>query len=310
LRGIFLPITTPFRANGAIDLDGLSDNIRKWNQTAIAGYVLLGSTGERVHLDEAEYEQVVSTARSAVPSDRVFIVGAGQQSTAGTITEISKAAAVGADAVLVLTPYFYRPAINQDLLANHYRAIVDAAPVPVLLYSMPIFTGVRIESETIASLSSHPNIIGAKDSSADVEGFRRTLELTRKETASDQFAVLTGNGTVLRDALTAGGDGAILAVACAVPELCIEIFRAVKDGDEERAEFLQEKLTPLAHAVTTQYGIGGLKLALDLAGYQGGYVRAPLRMPDERARAEISELLLAARHAEVSSMDQPLSARR
>jgi 4-hydroxy-2-oxoglutarate aldolase len=111
---------------------------------------------------------------------------------------------------------------------------------------------------------------------------------------------LTGNGTVLYDALRAGADGAILAVGCAAPQLCIDIFRSFRSGEHEGAALLQEKLTPLAHAVTTRYGIGGLKAALDMVGYVGGAVRAPLRSPNEEARSEIAKLLGATRKAEYS----------
>jgi 4-hydroxy-2-oxoglutarate aldolase len=120
------------------------------------------------------------------------------------------------------------------------------------------------------------------------------LEKTVRLVGKD-FAVLTGNGTVLHEALCAGADGAILAVGCAVAELCLEILRASRAGENERAAALQEKLTPLAEAVTTRYGIGGLKAALDLIGYKGGAVRAPLRAPSEQARNEIDALLNEAR---------------
>jgi 4-hydroxy-2-oxoglutarate aldolase len=249
---------------------------------------VLGSTGERVHLDEREYLQTIETSRQAVGDESVFIVGAGQQSTVGTIGEIRKAATAGADAVLVITPNYYRSAINQETLAGFYRAVADASPVPVLLYSMPALTGVKIEPQTIARLSEHPNIIGVKDSSNDVAGFNETVRL-----CPDDFAVMTGNGTVLLDALRAGATGAILAVGCVVPEVCVEIFRAFKAGEADRAESLQAKLTPLAAAVTTRFGIGGLKAALDIAGYAGACVRAPLQPPTEDARNEIRGLLEA-----------------
>jgi 4-hydroxy-2-oxoglutarate aldolase len=156
----------------------------------------------------------------------------------------------------------------------------------VLLYSMPPLTGIKIEPETVARLSEHSNIVGVKDSSNDVAGFRRTVELCPSD-----FAVMTGNGTVLLDALRAGATGGILAVGCVVPDICVEIFRRFGAGEIEQAERLQEELTPLASAVTTKYGIGGLKAALDFAGYRGGAVRAPLRSPDEGARAEIKSVL-------------------
>jgi 4-hydroxy-2-oxoglutarate aldolase len=290
LRGILLPTTTPFTGAEELDLDALADNIRKWSAAGISGFVMLGSTGERVHLEESEYLRTLEVARKEIPGDGAFIAGVGQQSTRGTIAEIAKAVQCGADAVLVLTPHYYRAAITQEALVSHYSAVADAARVPVVLYSMPALTGIKIEPETIARLSEHENIVGVKDSSNDVAGFTTTVKLCPPE-----FAVLTGNGTVLLDTLRAGATGAILAVGCVVPRMCSEIFDAFNRGDEERAGLLQAKLTPLAAAVTTRFGIGGLKAALDLADYRGGPVRAPLRPPDEAARAEIARLLQAAR---------------
>jgi 4-hydroxy-2-oxoglutarate aldolase len=284
LKGILLPTTTPFNPNGQISTPDIASNIKAWSARDVIGFVVLGSTGERVHLDEREYLEVIEVSRAATQS--LLIAGAGQQSTTGTINEIKNAARAGAEAVLVITPYFYRPAITQETLVSYYTAVADAAPVPVLLYSMPPLTGIKIEPETVARLSEHPNIIGVKDSSNDVAGFRRTVEL-----CPNDFAVMTGNGTVLVDALRAGATGGILAVGCVVPEICVEIFRLFEAGQLEKAAELQEQLTPLATAVTTKYGISGLKAALDLAGYRGGSVRAPLRAPDEPARAEIKILL-------------------
>jgi 4-hydroxy-2-oxoglutarate aldolase len=284
LAGILLPTTTPFDDNLQISPPDITSNIQAWRAHGVIGFVVLGSTGERVHLDEREYLEVIEVSRAA--TDSVLIAGAGQQSTINTIKEIKNAARAGADAVLVITPYFYRPAMTQETLVNYYTAVADAAPVPVLLYSMPPLTGIKIEPETVARLSEHPNIIGVKDSSNDVAGFRRTVELC----ASD-FAVMTGNGTVLLDALRAGATGGILAVGCVVPDVCVEIFRLFGAQEVERAERWQQELTPLASAVTTKYGIGGLKAALDFAGFRGGAVRAPLRAPDEAARGEIKAAL-------------------
>ncbi len=287
LHGILLPITTPFNGSGDVDDHALRANIAKWNTTGIAGYVVLGSTGERVNLDEREYLQVVEVARAAVPGDLAFIVGAGQQSTRGTINEIKRvAAAVSVDAFLVITPHFYRSSITQQALIAHFESVAGESPVPVILYSMPALTGIKIEPETAARLSEHENIIGIKDSSADLEGLRKTIKLVR-----EYFAVLTGNGTVLNQALSAGACGGILAVGCAAPAVCLAIARAVQSGDIATAAMLQAKLTPLAEAVTTRFGIGGLKAALEMKGYVGGAVRAPLLAPDNEARAEIRRCL-------------------
>ncbi len=286
LRGLLLPVTTPFDLNHRLDLDGLERNLRRWQEGVVNGFVLLGSTGERVHLVDRESYQLIERSRAEVSKRLAFIVGVGQESTINTIEETRKITSFGADAVLVITPHFYRSAITQATLSNYYNAVADASTVPVLLYSMPALTGIKIEPETIARLSEHPNIIGVKDSSNDMVGFQRTVELCPSE-----FAVMTGNGTVLLDALKNGATGAILAVGCVVPEACLEILRSFQSGEIDRAEALQEKLTPLAAAVTTRFGIGGLKAAMDLAGYQGGAVRAPLQSPSEAQRAEIEELL-------------------
>jgi len=286
LKGLLLPITTPFTADEAIDFAGLTANIEKWTAAGVNGFVLLGSTGERVNLDESEYVQVIEALRAAVPKTLTFIVGAGQQSTRGTVSEIKRAAAAGAEAVLVITPSFYKSAITQDALVKHYRALADASTVPVILYSMPDLTGIRIEPETAARLSEHQNIIGMKDSSNDIAKFGETVNLVGKD-----FAMMIGNGTVFSEALRAGARGGILAVGCAVPDLCLEIYRAVQSNDVAHASALQERLTPLARAVTKTYGVGGLKSAMEMAGYVGGTVRAPLRLPNEEARAEIKSLL-------------------
>lgn len=286
LTGLLLPVTTPFKVDEDIDLAGLTANIQRWNGLGVTGHVALGSTGERAHLDEREYLQVIETARRATPETLTFIAGAGQQSTRGTISEVERAAASGADAVLVITPSFYRSAITQAALNDYYTAVADAAKVPVLLYSMPDLTGITIEPETAARLCQHPNIIGMKDSSNDVERFSRTVQLVNED-----FAMMIGNGTVFAGALRAGARGGILAVGCCAPEICLEIFRAFQASENDRATQLQDRLTPLARAVTKTYGIGGLKTAMEIAGYVGGSVRAPLMRPNKEAVAEIRQLL-------------------
>jgi 4-hydroxy-2-oxoglutarate aldolase len=292
LNGILLPVTTPFAANEDLDVAGMNSNLARWNDTGIVGYVVLGSTGERAHLDETEYLRVIEAAREAVAEPLTFIAGAGQQSTYGTIKEIGRATAAGAEAVLVITPSFYRSAITQDALVKHYFAIADASPVPIILYSMPDLTGIKINPETAARLSEHQNIIGMKDSSADIRTFAETVRQ-----APDDFAMMIGNGTVFCEALQAGARGGILAVGCAAPGLCIEIYRAVQAGNIDRAKSLQDKLSPLGRAVTKTYGIGGLKTAMELAGLVGGPVRTPLQRPDEAATAEIAQLLRQANDA-------------
>ncbi|HEX8142939.1 MAG TPA: dihydrodipicolinate synthase family protein [Pyrinomonadaceae bacterium] len=289
LRGILIPFTTPFDQAGAVDSSALRSNIERWNETGVLGYVALGSTGERVHLEERECLEVIETARAAVADGLALIAGAGQQSTRATINEVRRFAAAGAGAVLVITPHFYRRAMTDEALLGHYMSVADASSVPVLLYSMPELTGIAIAPEVVARLSEHENIIGIKDSSGDLINLAETLRLV-----PENFMVMTGNGALLYGALAAGARGAILAVGCVAARLSINIFRAVEEGDYLRARDLQRRLSPLARAVTTRYGIGGLKAALDILGYKGGGVRAPLQSPGEEARQEIARLLAVA----------------
>ncbi|HLL73805.1 MAG TPA: dihydrodipicolinate synthase family protein [Pyrinomonadaceae bacterium] len=287
LRGVLLPFPTPFDERGEVDLGALRSNVARWNETGVAGYVALGSTGERVHLDEAEAQRVVEAARAAVPQELLFVVGVGQQSTRATISEARRAADAGADALLVITPHFYRSAMTQDALSEHYERVADASPAPVIIYSIPQNTGVTLAPETVGRLSRHENVIGLKESSGDVVAF---VEMLRAAGDSEDFSMMTGHASAFHASLAAGARGGILAVACAVPRFAVALLRAFESGEHAAARAMQHKLIPLARAVTTRFGVGGLKYALELGGYAGGAVRAPLREPNEEARREIARL--------------------
>lgn len=281
-----LPFITPFDENGGADLAAIRSNIEKWNETGVSGHVALGSTGERVHLTERECLKVIEAARAAVPEQLAFIVGAGQPSTRATIDEVRGVAAAGADAVLAITPHFYRVEMTQDALVNHYLAVADASPVPVLLYSVPQFTNVTLVPETIARLSGHGNIVGVKDSSGDILNLAETIRLVPED-----FAVLTGNGSALYPALCVGACGAILAVGCIAPRLSVAIYEAFEAGEHKSAREMQQQLTRLTRGIPGRSGISGLKAALDMLGYRGGRVRAPLSDASAEARREIAKVL-------------------
>lgn len=286
LGGILLPFPTPFNLDGQTDTRALCSNIEKWNGTGIAGHVLLGSTGERVHMDERECLELIESARASVPDHLSFIVGAGQQSARATTLEVRRVAEAGADALLVITPHFYRAEMTQGVLVRYYLEVADASPVPVVLYSVPQLTNVTLAPETIARLSEHENIVGVKDSSGDVLALAETVRLVPED-----FAVLTGNGSALYPALCVGARGGILAIGCIAPRLAVEIYEAFERGAHERAARAQQRLTILTRGVLGRYGISGLKAALDMLGYTGGRVRAPLQDASEEARREIASVL-------------------
>ena len=217
--------------------------------------------------------------RTAAPA-RLLVAGVNEQATSAAIEAACQAADAGADAILAVTPYFYKSAMTQDVLRGFFEAVADASPLPVLVYNIPQNTGVVIAPGTLAGLARHPNLIGVKDSSGNFAALGDTLRL-----APADFTVLVGSAGILYPALAMGAAGAILAVACIAPGPCVELHRAALSGDHDRARDLQQRLAPLAHLVTAGLGVAGLKAAADLAGFAGGPPRAPLK-PVEGAERE------------------------
>jgi len=264
-------MATPFK-NGEVDTNGIRSNVRKWIAAGLGGIVAIGTNGEAPLLEDDECERIIDAARQEVPRDRTLIAGAGHESTRATIAAATRAAAAGADAVLIKTPYTYRNHVPAAGLIAHYTAIADACPVPVLLYNFPSSTGVNLSPETVGRLAAHPNIAGMKETSTDAAQF---AELTAAAPAD--FTVLCGAVPGLLGALSAGATGAIVAVAGVAPALCLEMLSLVRAGRIEEAREIQHRITPLGRAVTTGFGIPGLKKALDLAGFVGGDPRPPLQ---------------------------------
>ncbi len=286
LLGIFSAIVTPFDKDGLLDITALKTNFSRWQATALAGYLVLGSTGEVVHLDEKEKVEVLTAARKSISDDKTMIVGTGLHSTAATIAFTKLAAECGADYALVVSPHYFKSSMTALALTAYYQAVADSSPIPVLLYSVPQFTGISLAPDLIGKLSEHPNIVGIKDSSGDMKALTQTISLVK-----DDFMVLTGSAPILYPALSIGAQGAILAVANFVPELCSQIFQAVIDKNNAKARELQLKLLALSEQIASRYGVGGIKYAMDLLGYKGGTVRSPLLMPDNNAQTVIKSLL-------------------
>ncbi|HKY04069.1 MAG TPA: dihydrodipicolinate synthase family protein, partial [Blastocatellia bacterium] len=263
-----------------------ADNVSRYNETGLSGYVALGSNGEAVHLSPDEREQVVETIKRAASADRAVIAGINEFSNGAALDAIRRAEGAGADAALVITPFFYKSLMTQDALLRYFTEVADSSGIPVLIYNVPQNTGVVIQPETIARLAEHDRILGVKDSSGDFGAIANTIRL-----APPDFAVLTGNGSILYPSLAMGARGAILAVACAAPEAVVELYRAATSGDTARARELQTRIAPLSHAVTAGHGVPGLKAALDISGYAGGAPRPPLAEASEQVKAEIKGLM-------------------
>jgi 4-hydroxy-2-oxoglutarate aldolase len=270
-RGVLPPIPTPFDTAGEVDLRALRTNVRRWMETGLTGIVALGSNGEAPLLDEDEAGRLIAAAREEVPADRLLIAGTGRESTRATIAATRRASERGADAVLVLTPSFFKAQLTPAALVRHYSAVADASPVPVLLYNFAAATGVNLLPGTVAALCEHPNVAGIKESGLDVSQLSDCVMQARPG-----FAVFAGAAPTFYPALCAGAVGGILAVASVVPEACVRLFDLVAAGRHAEARRLQEQLSPLARLVTTVHGVAGLKLALDQCGWYGGPPRPPL----------------------------------
>jgi dihydrodipicolinate synthase/N-acetylneuraminate lyase len=289
-EGLFPPIPTPF-VDGEFCAEHMAENIARWNRLPLDGYVVLGSNGEAPLIDEHERAAVVRAAYEAIPPERAMIVGAGRESTRTTIRSIRQAFELGADAVLVGVPWYYKPAMTDEVLRRHYERIADASPGPVLLYSVPFFTGIPLDAGLFASLLPHPKVAGIKDSSGDVEGLRAMLAAARD--AGREVSVLVGSARALAEGTHAGASGSVLAVACVAPRICAGITSDARSGRLAQAKESSRRLAPLAEAVTRAHGIGGLKAALDLLGFHGGDPRPPLPPASPAARAEIEATLRA-----------------
>jgi 4-hydroxy-2-oxoglutarate aldolase len=286
LHGIFAPLTTPFDAEGSVALGQVRNNVALYNKTKLAGYVPNGSTSESVLLLWEEVYEIWEAVRDAAAPGKILIAGTGAESTAETIEHTNRAARIGYAVALVRTPSFYKPSVNDHMLAEHYLRVADNARIPVMVYSVPVFTHVTVGASLIERVANHPNIVGMKDSSGDMKGIAAIIAAAPKE-----FQTLTGAASTLYEALELGAVGAILGLADVFPDLCAEIYEAAGAGDRAKAQTLAQKLVPPAKMLLMDYGIGGLKYAQDRMGFFGGLPRLPLQGVSEAGKLEIDTML-------------------
>jgi 4-hydroxy-2-oxoglutarate aldolase len=288
LRGVFAPIPTPFDRNDQLDETRLRSACARWAAAPLTGLVVLGSTGEAVLLDEDESDRAVAVARDVWPTGRRFIVGTGRESTAATIHATRRAASLGADAVLVRTPGFYKAQMNADIFVRHYTAVAEASPVPVLLYNFTAVTGVNLPPVAVSKLAAHPNIIGVKESGGDIAQIAEFVNGSRAG-----FNVLAGSSTTFYSALGVGAVGGVLALSCVLPDACVRLFELTRAGNHVEAQALQMRLMPIAKLVGSMHGIAGLKAALKLVGCDVGGPRSPLAPVSDATVAVLREALVS-----------------
>ncbi len=270
LKGLIPPVPTPFKQNGDLDLHAFKSLIKAL-EPDVDGFLVLGSNGEAAYLSDAERRQVFEAARDAVPSGKTLLFGTGAEATRHVQARNDEAHAIGADAVLVLPPHYYVGAMTEAVLERHYLTLTDESPLPLMLYNLPAATTFALSPALISRLAAHERIIGLKDSSGNIPALTETFRL-----APAGFQIMTGNAPTFLAALALGAVGGILAVANVAARSYRELYEAFLRGDVARARELQLALNPLALAVTTRFGVPGLKAAMNLLGMDAGYPRAPL----------------------------------
>ncbi|XP_064474794.1 4-hydroxy-2-oxoglutarate aldolase, mitochondrial-like [Ornithodoros turicata] len=283
LTGVFPPITTPFKSSGDVCYKSLEENLQLWSSVPFRGYVVHGSTGECALLNRQERLDILKAVKRAVTDDKEIIVGVGLESTRDTVELAKESAALGADAVLVVTPWFYKGRMTPAALEAHYATVADQSPVPVVLYSVPSNTGVELPAEVVVRLAAHPNIVGFKDSGGDVS----KLALIAHGTSDTGFKILAGSAGFLLPAMEVGAAGGVCALANVLGGPLCDLYDLHVRGKRDEARVLQQRLVLPNIGVTKQFGIAGVKAAMEWFGFKGGPVRRPLLELDEQERRQL-----------------------
>ena len=285
--GVYTPIVTPFAADESIDYDKVRHNLSRLSASELVGIIVLGSNGEFPYLSRTEKLELVRFVREHWSPERKFIVGTGCESTKDTVELTAEVSSFGVDGVLVLPPHYYTRAMNEAVLFEHFQTVADNSPVPVLLYNMPPNTGINLSADLVAKLSQHENIVGIKDTAGSIV---QLSEIIRS--CGDGFSVLAGSVGLMLPALAVGATGAVAALGNALPDDCCRLYRMFRDGQMDEARNLQLRLLEINSAVTTRFGVPGLKAAMDLLGFQGGSPRRPLIPLSAESQAEINSILV------------------
>ncbi len=285
LSGVFVPVITPFE-NQRVAFHRYQELFAWWEQFDLAGYVVMGSTGELAHLTEAERFQLVFYIMDRPLTRKPIVVGCAEHSLAAAVNFLTYCKDAGVSAGLVLPPHYYRSHMRPEVLVTYYHRLAEESGLPIIIYHFPAISGIEMSVETILAIADHPGIIGIKDSSGNV-----ALQQELAERSPDHFQVLTGSAGTLMASLMGGASGAIVAAANYAPDVCVNIYRAVREQRLEEARQLQHALLEINRLTTAVYGIGGLKYAMELRGVFGGEPRLPLHKPDFSGKKKISEAL-------------------
>ena len=283
IHGIIIPAVTPFDETDAVRLDWLGDNIARWNQTAVAGYMCLGSNGEFKAVDDSESLAIIRTFAEVKRDDKSLICGIGRESLAMTlrfmdrvVTEVS-----GIDYLSVLVPHYFAGRMTDEAVIGYYTAIADRAPLPVLLYCAPAFAnGVKISAKALAELAGHPNIAGIKDTSKDMMAAYMDAAGNRED-----FQIIAGSVSNLGLCMQRGGEAGVVSAANYFPAECAKIIRVLDSEGVEAAVAYCDEVKKLSAATGGRDSVAGVKAAMNLLGYEAGVPRKPVLPVSEEGLA-------------------------
>jgi 4-hydroxy-tetrahydrodipicolinate synthase len=285
-EGVLPAIITPFKRNPAMDLDvpGLEHNIGFLLSCGIHGIVPCGSTGESATLTFEEHEKVIQVTVDKVNGKIPVLAGTGSNNTAEAIRLTKAAKDIGADGVLVISPYYNKP--NRAGLVKHYTRLADL-DIPVVVYNVPSRTGQNLEPDLIAELAHHPNIVGVKEASGNIGQISRIIE----ETQDEDFAVISGDDNITIPIMALGGAGVISVAANVDPKRMVMMYEAMKKGDYQNALVLHYALSPLFRSMFIDTNPIPVKKAVELMGMAGGPVRLPLADLDDKKTEQLKKVL-------------------
>lgn len=283
LSGIFPPLMTPFLNDEEVAYDKLKENVLKYNETELKGYMPLGSNGEFRSLTEEESLKILDVVVKSKSKDKTLMAGTARESAKATIEFTKKAADKGIDFASILTPHYFAKKMTDEALIKHFIKIADNSPVPILLYNAPKFAaGVLISINALKELAQHPNIVGMKDTSK--EDITEYIKAVPKGT---EFYVMAGTISKFYTALKNGSIGAVLSMANYLPELCCKLRKLYMEGKIEESKKFNDRLCNLNKKISGKTGVAGVKGAMDLLGYYGGYPRIPLIGLNEEQKREL-----------------------
>jgi 4-hydroxy-tetrahydrodipicolinate synthase len=280
-RGIIPPTITPFDIDGNLDERALVVCTEFWIKNGIHALAPCGSNSEAPYLTRDERKKILRIMIGEVNERVPIIAGTGALTTRETITLTKDAETEGADAALVLTPYYYK--LSHSEIIEHYREVIKATSIPIIIYNVPIYTGVNLPPTVIEQIAESDRIIGVKDTSGSIG---QIAELIRR--VGSKISVLGGTTDVIFPTLSLGGKGALIGIANVIPKLCSEIYELVAAGKFEEAREIHLKILPLNEVLFKKYNPATVKEALNLMGIPAGYPRRPMLkiLDDEKKDVE------------------------